>query len=405
MLVLVGQVLVRDEGGVLDEAREVGARAGKAVEDVHPPVAEMLAELPLKGPLHHVELGVHHLHGRVHDAQLLGGALEGRGKEVVVELLDEVLLGGVALHLGGDDTHLGVEVVELGAVQRRPEARVVEGRQGAVDAGHDGVALAHLVLVEQGVEDGPGHLVLGQHVHGAVRVVVGVQGVPETGEESVKGVGRLARLGHEGANLVSPGPGDGADIARPLVPVDLGAALAHDLGADGAGHLLEGVLVLAQEELPLVGVHLAALELLGGRGLVVFVAGVLPHPVSAVRDVLGPVEAGGVEHLELDDLLEGLGVAQGGGVDLGVQALVVGAQGRDHIPDAAVLAAGREGLAGVAAVRHEDGDDDVAVALARRRAHDAPDGLDDVHLAATLGEVDDGVEGWHVDALGEAACV
>ena len=49
----------------------------------------------------------------------------------------------------------------------------------------------------------------------------------------------------------------------------------------------------------------------------------------------------------------------------------------------------------------DDGNDDVAEALARRLPHDAPDGLDDVDLAVPGVEERHGVEPRHVDAFGE----
>ena len=286
MVVLVGQVIVGDERGVLDESAQVGAGACKTVKDMHTAVPETLAEFPLQSPLDHVELGVHHLHGRVDDTQLVGGVLERRGEEVVVELLDEVLLGRVALHLGGDDAHLGVEVCELGAVQRRLEARVVEGRQGTLDARHDGVALAHLVLVEQGVEDRARHLVLGQHVDSVVRLVVGVQGVAEAGKELAEGVRGPAGRGHEGADLFGPGPGDGPDVAAPLAPIDLGTALANNLSADGTSHLLKRLVVVAKDELGLSRVAL----IMASAWLAVLIMGILANRMSAMRDILGLVE-------------------------------------------------------------------------------------------------------------------
>ena len=54
-------------------------------------------------------------------------------------------------------------------------------------------------------------------------------------------------------------------------------------------------------------------------------------------------------------------------------------------------------------LRHDDGDDHIAIILARRLAHDAADGLDDIDLAVAGREEENRVQGRHVHALGKAA--
>ena len=96
------------------------------------------------------------------------------------------------------------------------------------------------------------------------------------------------------------------------------------------------------------------------------------------------------------------GLVQLDGVDHRVEALVVGAQRLQHLPhDLEPLVVG-EGHLGGHAGRDRDGQDDVAVLLARREAHHPAHRLHDVDDALARVEEHHGVQARHVNALGQA---
>ena len=92
-------------------------------------------------------------------------------------------------------------------------------------------------------------------------------------------------------------------------------------------------------------------------------------------------------------------------VDGGVEAVVVGAQGLQDVPDDFVFFVVVEYFFRFLVAGDADGQDDVAVFFAGGFAHDAPYGLNDVDLRAAGGEEEDGVQRGHVDAFREAAGV
>ena len=96
---------------------------------------------------------------------------------------------------------------------------------------------------------------------------------------------------------------------------------------------------------------------------------------------------------------------EGERVDLGLDSLVVRAEGLEDAPDVREHLAVVERLLRRHAGGDENGQDDIAEVLALGAPHDAADGLDDVNGRVLGIEEDDGVEVGHVDALGEAARV
>ena len=61
-------------------------------EDVHVPVAQRLAEVLLEQPVGAADDEVHHLVGRVHHAEAVGGAGVVSLVEILVDALEELLL-------------------------------------------------------------------------------------------------------------------------------------------------------------------------------------------------------------------------------------------------------------------------------------------------------------------------
>ncbi len=184
------------------------------------------------------------------------------------------------------------------------------------------------------------------------------------------------------------GLGDGGDVLRPVLPVGTLADLVHQPGVDDLA--------------PVAGREQGELDLLGCLGLLVLEAlGVLPGDGRAVL-VTDRLIAGA--DMPDADVLRGL-VVQPDLVDRRVEPVVVRPQGLEHLPDGLEPLVVRECLGRRHARGDGDGQDDVAVRLAFGAAHDAADGLDDVHDRVARVEEQDRVQARHVHALGQAARV
>ena len=346
VLVFVGQVLVIDETLVLDEAAHVRAGARESVEHMHTPVAQTHTEFPLQGALDHVQLGVDHFRGRVHDAELRGHVLERDGEEVVVDLLDEVLPGLVGHDLGGAGPHRIVQVRESRVREPAFQSRLVQVVQRAVHAFDDGVVRDDLGIVEQGLEDRSGDLVLGEHADRLGLGVVRIQAVPQPLEEPGEPVGRLAGSDQMGDRLGARRSHVG-HISGPFAPVHLRAALAHDLRLDGACQFPQTIDV----QLALCGFLVAIVRLICGTGI---------RGGFAVADMRfgcflpAFVDAAVVEDLDLHDVAQRVGVTQGCGVDLRLEAFVVATQRVDDLPDDLVFRAVGQRYGWIDALGHED---------------------------------------------------
>ena len=95
---------------------------------------------------------------------------------------------------------------------------------------------------------------------------------------------------------------------------------------------------------------------------------------------------------------------QGQLVDFGLEAVVVGADGIDDLPDGLVVAAADRFLRRGAG-RLRDGQDDIAALLALRSAHHPAHGLHHVNVRFARMQEQDGVQRRHVHALGQAASI
>lgn len=169
-------------------------------------------------------------------------------------------------------------------------------------------------------------LVLGEGLDGPPLVEPVVERVSDAGQELREALCDRLVLVHEPGYLLAADARDVRHAARPLGPVDLGAAPPHDLGSDGAG-----------ERRYVVGLPVER-KLRGRRPRPRFLG--LPDAVLAGRPLVCTLELRLVEHLHLNDALESAGVVEVAGVDDGVEALVVGAEGAHHVPDHPVVLGG-----------------------------------------------------------------
>ena len=203
-------------------------------------------------------------------------------------------------------------------------------------------------------------------------------------QERLEAAGHLVVLADEFADALDVALGDLRHVLGPLVPVDTRAALLDQRGLDGLLPALD-----REEREP----HLHALRDL--RRLLALLL-LLELEVAGVP----PLLVGRSGNLVLLGLL-----LEGERVDLGLDSLVVRAEGLEDAPDVREHLAVVERLLRRHAGGDENGQDDIAEVLALGAPHDAADGLDDVNGRVLGIEEDDGVEVGHVDALGEAARV
>ena len=374
--ILAHQVRRHDEPR-LQQADHEGPRPRERVQDVHALVRHPPPQVRAGEDIHTTQDEVHHRRRRVHDAQGLRRAREGRPEELLVELGDDPLLAGCVVDPRAALPHRGVEAVQLTGLGLQVGA-VQHPQHPAHHPGHR-VLRAEVVAVEQRVEDRLGDEVLGEHVHrslGRHRVVeVGPQG----SEEAVELLGH-GRFRYPRRQALAVARRDVGDVLGPVLPVAARAHLLHEPRVDGLPPLAQGVQVE---------------DALGAPGL--RAAGAAVASLGAV----GRVPARGTEGVDDRDLVR-CGPVEVDLVDHRVEALVVGAQRLEHLPDHA------EGVVVLEDVLrpHPGGDghrqDDVAVALARRQPHDTPHRLDDVHLGLAWGQEHHRVQRRDVHALGQA---
>ena len=387
--VLGGQLLQGHELGVAHKLRHVRPGARERVQDVHPLVAQALAELAPHRAVGCVQHVVHDLQRRVHDAQLLARARERLREELVVQVLDQRLAVGVRAAEARAAPHARVELVQaaLVLVGEVADAVALKGLDELRDRDRDRVRLGEGVVVEQGVEHRQRHHVLRDHLDGRLLAHAGVQRVPKRAQEAVHGLAGHGVLGHRSLDLLDVPLRDAAHVLGPAGPVDLVAALLHGLGVDGA--LQEGRAELDRHLRAVAAARAGSRRVAAARALVV-------APAASLADAQALALPARLSH--------------GQAVDVGVDALVVASKRLQHAPHHV------EGVRLVERVhgRHlrRDGhrQDDVAQLLLVRLplvegAHDAAHCLHDVDLRALGREEDDGVQRRHVHALGQAARV
>ncbi len=339
---------------------------------------------------------VHHFHRRIDDAEPFGHLREGVAEELVVQLDHDLLLARRTVDAFGAQLHAVVEALQ--GVGFLFQAMFVQGVQHFLHGLRHRVVSSEAILLEQGVEHRLGDQVLGQHLDdltvadAVVEIVAQFFGEVFEGGDFA-GVGRVFENAQDAADM---SVGDLGDVARPVFPVMAVADLLDDPSVDGAldfayfighfrllGHLPFGVVasaILTDTVLTLAG--LAVLRATAAPGLFL-------HLVGDGDDFhLAPV---GAVEVEL--------------VDGGVEAVIVGAQGLQHLPDDPVDLVVVQRFVG----RHVGWDHhrqhDVAAFLTGGVAHHSAHRLHHVHLGVARGKEQYGIQGWHIHAFGQAAHV
>ena len=312
---------------------------------------------------------IDHLHRRIDDAQTVGVLLQRRGEELLVKLHQHPLPGGAVVQAAGAQADAFVEALQVAHLVLQAEFAEVLA-QGVQGLGHR-VGGGEVVVLEQRLEHRAGEDVLGHHLHG----VGAADGVVDGGFQFlVEGVEPFAQRfvaggAEQAVDALHQAGEDVRHVLGPSLPILAVAALLHDLGEDRARRQIHG------RERQVGRVRLAAHAL-----------------VVAAIAVAEDDAAGG-------------GVVQVDPVDLGVEPVVVGAQRPQDAPDRGEALVVVQHRRRADAGRHGDGQDDVAVFLAFGLAHGAAHGLDDIDMRTLGAHEQHGVQGRHVDALGQAAGV
>ena len=126
--------------------------------------AEGLAELCLQHVVDRMDDKIHHLYGRVDDAEALGQDREGPFEETVIELVDQLLPPMSGDHIRCAPLHAGVELGE--AVGFLGQIVLVELAKYDLHGARHGICLGKLTALEESVENGARDEMLCQHLNG-----------------------------------------------------------------------------------------------------------------------------------------------------------------------------------------------------------------------------------------------
>ena len=224
---------------------------------------------------------------------------------------------------------------------------------------------------------------LGDHLHSLVLGDARVERVAKALQKHPELIFNALVVPNERADALNVALRNPRDVLRPLVPVDARTALLDQLRLDSLLPTLDGI--EREAELHPLG-DLGGLPLLG--------------LLFALQPLIPSLMVGGTLVFALRRFL-----VEREGVHLGLDALVMGAERLENAPHI------REHLGVVQRLlrrhprRHEDRKDYVAVVLALRASHDAPDGLHHVHGGVLRIEEDDRVQVRDIYALSQAAGV
>ena len=221
-----------------------GAGAGKGVyaADVGRGEALGLAKVALQDVVHAADDEVHALHGRVDDAELLGGLGEGVFEELLIERPDHVLLLAEVVKRPAHLAHVVAEVVQHTAVVH--EGLALQQLHHVAHGEAHGVVVLHVVVGKEGVKHGPRHEVLGEECYGLVCAYRAVHALPQLADQQVHLVAVLPvayQLCYAGNEVVR-------HPAHPLAPVGPVEAVAHLLHHAGVELVVKVKLQLADVE-------------------------------------------------------------------------------------------------------------------------------------------------------------
>ena len=231
--VFLRQAFARDDAA-LQQAGDEGTCTRERVEDVHAFVLQAAVEFAAQDVFDAVDDEVHDFDRGVNDAEAFGHAREGVAEEFVVKLDDDFLFARRVVDAFGAHLHGFVEFLQT--VAFFVQVLVVQAFEDVLHGEADRVVRGEAVAGEEGIEDGLGNHVLREHFDDVVVADVAIQVVAqfdgEVGEGGFFVV--VVGVGQNGVDAVNVGIGDFGDVARPVFPVVAVAAFFDDFGVEGA---------------------------------------------------------------------------------------------------------------------------------------------------------------------------
>ena len=226
--VLAPQGVLSDDSA-LNHAGYERPRPRERVYDMDAFVSERRSELRVEDVFNASDYVIHRVHRRIDDAQIPRRVGQGVRQESVVQLGDYPLLARRSRYAFRSDADVAVEPLKpLGFLF---QSAVLERVYHALHGERDGVALREIVAIEQRVEHGLGHQMLGEHPNRLVFGHAVIQVASQASEESVElradaGAGR--RQQSADARLVALG--NLAHGVRPPLPVARVGVFVHYCG-------------------------------------------------------------------------------------------------------------------------------------------------------------------------------
>ena len=388
---LLRELVLRDEAA-LHETREEGPRSRERVEDVHPVVVEVRAELLLHEVRHRAVDEVHHLDRRIDDAELFLKLRESRFEELLEEVLDDGLALGRGLDVAHADLHRLVEVLE--GASRRAHPVLVERIDHRGHRPGDRVVFREFVddvprVVadrKERVEDRLRHDVLSEHVDDFfVRKLAVQRRLQFLLEALERRAGRFAFA----EDLLDVSDLLFAEEAHVLSPVAPLTSIADALQDTAADVLLEHF--VAFKEAPLAS----------GVGRAFGLRPSFAFRTGCAGDLRFFVELLFREAHDLDLVRVDLAELR---VHRRTELVVDRLQGPEHLPNDVEFLIVVQSIFAREPGRRHDGEDDVTALLTRvgRDAHDAAHGLNDLDLRLAGRKKEHRVERRHVDPFRKA---
>ncbi len=334
---------------------------------MHALAAQRLAELGLQNVVDAVDDEIHHLYRGVDNAEALGHFRESVAEKLVVQFHHDFLFAFGIGDAFGAQLHTGIELFQCVGFFVQPV--FLQHIQHALYGQRHGVVLGKTVAFEQRIKHGFGDQVLGQHFNDFAVADAVVQVVTQFMGKAVEGLLFFAvgRVFQNGGDAVDMGAGNLGNVIGPVFPVAAVAAFLHHLGIQGA---FDFAYFKLQSEVVFLGVffyRLANAETaLAG---VAFFLG--DRPVLFVLDFVSDGD-----HFHFGFVI----ARQFQLVDHGVEAVIVRAQGLQHLPHHAVGLVVIQRFMRLDARRNHHRQDHITALLARRVAHHAPHRLHHIHL-------------------------
>ncbi len=230
--VLARQRMGLDEVG-LDQARNECTRSGKGIEDLHPLTVQISVKMLFEDFIDAVQDEIHDLDRGVNDTQSGHQFREGRLEKGVVEIANQILFGCVTLGQRNPLGHVLVEAFQL--LGFRIHVMLVDDCQNPLHGLGYRVFRRKGSVPKQGLKNGLGQYMLGQHFHRFLLGNAAVQIFANPLEKHIESRTAFSFL-DQVFNTLNHGAGNLGDILGPTRPV---FAIAQMLGCNGIQGFLD----------------------------------------------------------------------------------------------------------------------------------------------------------------------